>query len=115
MLTEDRIQQDIVIFLNNTYCLPAHPGRGIIFHVPNQRSSPAERIKLKAMGVLSGVSDLIFIYKGKHLYLEVKTPEGTQSREQKEFEGRIQINGFSYYVVRSVEDVKQILQAEFNV
>jgi len=114
MQTEDRIQQDIFIHINNTYCLEHHPCRGIVFHVPNQRTSPTERIKLKAMGVLAGVSDLIFIYKGKHLYLEVKTPSGTQSRDQIDFEGRIQSNGFSYYVVRSVEDVKNILQAEYS-
>lgn len=114
MHTEDRIQQDIVIYLNNTYCLPAYANRGIVFHVPNQRASAAERIKLKAMGVLAGVSDIIFIYRGKHLYLEVKTPDGIQSKDQKEFEGRIQSNGFSYYIVRSVDDVINIMSEEFK-
>lgn len=113
MHTEDRIQQNIFLYLNNTYCLEHHLNRGIVFHVPNQRAGSEERIKLKAMGVLAGVSDLIFIYKGKHLYLEVKKPTGTQSRDQKEFEGRIQSNGFSYYIVRSVEDVENVMRAEF--
>jgi len=110
---EDRIQQEIFLYLNNNFCLEWMPDRGIIFHVPNQRASAIERIKLAAIGVLSGVSDLIFIYRGKHLYIEVKTPTGTQSKDQKEFEGRIQSNGFSYYVVRSVDDVKDIIRAEF--
>ena len=112
--SEDRIQQAIFMYLNNTFCLIHHPNRGIVFHVPNQRISKSERIKLAAIGVLAGVSDLIFIYKGKTLYIEVKTPTGTQSKDQKEFEGRIQSNGFSYYLVRSVEDVKILINLEFK-
>lgn len=111
--TEDRIQQEIFIYLNNTFCLPSCANRGIVFHVPNERISKVERIRLAAIGVLSGVSDLLFIYKGKHIYLEVKTPTGTQSKAQIEFEGRIQTNGFSYYLVRSLDDVKNIMRAEF--
>lgn len=113
--SEDRIQQDIFIYLNNNFCLEHHPARGIVFHVPNQRINKLERIKLASIGVLSGVSDLIFIYKGKHLYLEVKTPAGRQDPAQREFEGRIQANGFSYYLVRSVPEVHDILHAEFGV
>lgn len=113
--TEDRIQQEIYLYLNNSFCLQHHAQRGIIFHVPNERISKAERIRLAAIGVLAGVSDLIFIYRGKHIYFEVKTPTGTQSKAQIEFEGRIQTNGFSYYLVRSVDDVKNIMRAEFNV
>lgn len=111
--TEDRIQQELVIYLKNNYCLPAHVDRGIILHVPNQRISRLERIKLAAIGVLAGASDLIFIYKGKVLFLEVKTPNGRQDPAQREFEGRIQSNGFSYYLVRSLDDVKRIMRAEF--
>lgn len=112
---EERIQQDVFVHAKNNYCLPAHDDRGIIFHVPNQRISKSERIKLSAIGVLPGVSDLIFIYKSKHLYLEVKTATGTQSDKQKEFQARIEANGSHYYIIRSVEDFKEVMLIEFGI
>ena len=112
--SEDRIQQEIFIHINNTYCRIGLSDRGIIFHVPNQRISKLERIKLAAIGVLSGVSDLVFIYKGKHLYLEIKTTTGTQSPDQKDFQSRIEANGFKYYLLRSLADALDVIKIEFG-
>jgi len=112
--SEDRIQQDIFLFLNNTFCLAIMPDRGIIYHVPNQRISKVERMKLAAIGVLAGASDLIFVFRGKVIFLEIKTTTGRQDPAQKEFQSRIEANGFRYYLVRSVEDVKEVVRLEFG-
>lgn len=61
-----------------------------LYHVPNQMGtrSKVENIKLKQMGVKSGVSDLCLPYpKGIYcgLYIEMKFGDGKHQKTQKEF------------------------------
>jgi hypothetical protein len=69
--------------------------------------------KLKAEGVKSGVAD-IFICLGNEkfhgLFIEVKAPKGYQSPNQKEFEIRVKKLGYEYKIVRSVDDLIQVLK-----
>ena len=103
-MTEDQLQQSIVTYYNNNYCLKNHNPRGIIFSVPNGGSrNLLEAKKMKLTGLLSGVSDLIVILpNSKTLFLELKTDKGTQSESQKEFEKRITDLGFEYHICRSL-------------
>ena len=43
------------------------------------------------------------------IYLEVKGPKGKQSQEQFEFETLVKEQGAEYYVVRSLEEVMEII------
>ncbi len=63
--------------------------RGLLFHVPNGgfRSSPIEGNQLKSAGVVSGIPDMLLLWKGKITYIEVKKPS-----EQKEPRGGCSIN-----------------------
>lgn len=63
-------------------------------------------------GNKKGIPDIITVINGKFICLEVKTPKGRQSKEQKELEINVKNNGGFYYVVRSLEDVKEILALE---
>ena len=87
--------------------------RGIyFFSVPNEAAAENKirQMQLVSMGLRSGVSDLIMLYPKRSLtFLEVKTQKGKQSDKQKKFESRVCEHGFKYYVVRSVEDVAEIL------
>ena len=67
-----------------------------------------------------GVSDILVLYKGQSLFIEVKIPKGIdedgveqkktyQSKEQKEFQKKVEENGCMYLVVRSLEDISDIL------
>lgn len=61
-----------------------------LYHIPNQSGTrkKAEGIKLKQMGVKSGVSDLCLPYpKGAYcgLYIEMKYEDGKHQKSQKEF------------------------------
>ena len=61
-----------------------------LYHVPNQKGtrSGAETVKLKQMGVKSGVSDLCLPYpRGCYcgLYIEMKYGNGRHQKSQKEF------------------------------
>ena len=105
-MTEDQLQQKIVMDFNNRFCLKNMKSRAIIFAVPNGGTrNIIEAKKLKATGVLSGVSDLICITQKKEIFfLELKTQKGVQSDSQKEFEKRITDLGYKYVLIKSFED-----------
>lgn len=52
-----------------------------------------------------GIPDIIVVAGGLFYALEVKTPVGRQSPEQKEFEALVKKHGGKYHIVRSLEDV----------
>jgi hypothetical protein len=58
-----------------------------------------------------GLPDLCVIYKGQFYGLEVKTPTGKMSPNQKEAEARITAAGGQYRVVRDVSDISAIFGA----
>jgi hypothetical protein len=105
MQSEAAIQAQIVQYFNNTYCLVHHNPRGLIFHVPNQN-----QYKLTNIGVLAGVSDLIVILPNRALiFVEVKDNAGKQSDKQRAFECRVDALGYTYAVVRSLEEFKNVI------
>jgi hypothetical protein len=110
-MTEDRIQQEIIIYYRNTFqrvyksCL--------IFSIPNGGLRDKRTAMLmKATGLTPGASDLIVIYFGKLLFVEVKTATGVQSEEQKVFAERVRDCGFDYHLVRSLLDFKLLLTCQ---
>lgn len=60
-------------------------------------------------GAKRGIPDILVITKGKTIGLEVKTPTGRQSKEQKDVECHFKRHGQEYYVVRSLEEVENIM------
>lgn len=111
-MTENQLQQQIITYYNNNYCLKNMNPRGLIFAVPNGGSRHFLEAKtLKATGTLAGVSDLILIHTTGTLYfLELKIEKGIQSEVQKDFENRVTLLGFEYHIIRSLEDFKKIIQ-----
>jgi hypothetical protein len=112
-MTEDQLQAQIYTYYNNNYCLKNQNPRGIIFSVPNGGTRfVVEAKKLKQTGLLSGVSDLILITpKGKAIFLELKTQTGKQSDSQKDFEIRIKNLGYKYYIIRTLEEFKELINS----
>ena len=58
---------------------------------------------------IKGVCDIVGIYKGKPLYIEVKKPKPEKtypSKEQKEFINKVNEEGGIAFVARSIDDVK---------
>ena len=53
-----------------------------------------------------GGADLIGLYRGRFVAIEIKTPIGRQSREQKMFQALVEAHGGIYVVLRSVEDAR---------
>jgi hypothetical protein len=109
MKTEAKIQQECVLWFRNNYQRKGID-KGIVFSVPNERKSYLEIKDLLLTGLLSGVSDLIVVLKGKVLFIELKNAKGTQSEKQKRFEYLVKKLGFPYYLVRDFETFKKIIE-----
>jgi len=103
-MTESQIQQQIIIFENNTYSIK---NESLIFAVPNGGTRNILEAKLlKSTGVMPGVSDLILMVKNKIYFIELKAEKGIQSDLQKKFENKITNLGFEYLIFRSVNEYK---------
>ena len=111
---ESKIQQEIVIWFRNNYCLKMSNPKCTIFSVPNERNNKKEMMFMKATGLLSGVSDLICIIPNKVLFIECKDEKGRQQPNQIEFEKTVTALGFKYYLVRSLDEFKNIPEIKNN-
>jgi len=60
----------------------------------------------KAVGLISGVSDCLFIWRGSLYCFEFKTEIGRQSQAQIEWQGKVNQQGINYYLIRSLEQFK---------
>lgn len=52
---------------------------------------------------------------GKVVFVEMKTPKGTQQDTQKEFQRNVQRLGHEYHICRSLEDFMQVCKEAFTV
>lgn len=134
-IQEDYIQQQAYIWLTNTYGLKHHTPRLVMYSVANEIGASVsggidhalgkkfsktiqdtfKRIynKFKLTGLKKGVADTHILFpNGKIIFVEFKTPTGTQRPEQKEFQLQVEALGFKYYIVRSVEQFKEIIKSE---
>ena len=102
--SESKIQQEIWSYFWNTFCLPKHEPREMIFHVPNENQHRLIRI-----GVYPGCSDLVISWRGSIYFVEVKTEKGRQSLNQEQFERHCNQSGFIYVLVRSLDEFKEFL------
>jgi len=120
---EGPIQKAIVDFLKKQY------PRGLIFSVPNELASkvgggdytPAGKIKrqkmirnvqakAKELGMLPGMSDLCLLLDGMFYAFEVKAEGNKQQPNQKMAQINIEANGGVYAVVRSIDDVQDVMR-----
>jgi len=106
MQTESKIQQSAIIFYRNNYCLKHHKPMHCIFSVPNEGKSKKETIQKMAIGMLPGASDVILLRKNEIVFIEFKTPTGTQSDKQKRFQSTVESLGFKYHLIRSLKQFK---------
>lgn len=58
-----------------------------------------------------GSPDIVGVYKGKFIGIEVKTSTGKQSSDQKEAQTKIEESGGVYLLIRGVDELQVALQA----
>lgn len=102
--TEARIQQDIVRWYRNNYCLKHHAPRCIILSIPNSKNP-----QLREVGMMSGASDLLVIRRHMAYFVEIKTVKGRQSPAQKKFQAHIKQMDMIYVVIRSLGEFKEFI------
>ena len=120
---EGPIQKAIFTYLKTQY------PKALIFSVPNelaskvggggkQESEKARRqimirniqAKAKLMGMLPGMADLCMLLEGSFYAFEVKAKGNKQQTNQQDAEYAVDTNGGYYFVVRSIDDVKEAMQ-----
>jgi hypothetical protein len=96
--------------------LQVYANRGLLTfcHVPNgERRDRATAGRLKAMGTMPGVADLlVWTQGGGHFAIELKAGAGKLSPAQTAWHGTLENLGHRVYVCRSVDDVERVLRAE---
>jgi hypothetical protein len=101
---EEKIQEAIITAIRYLY------PKSIIAAVPNGgKRNVMEAVRFKRQGVLAGFADIIFLHKGECLFFEVKAGKGKQTDNQLAFEKNVKEQGFKYYLVKSVEEVLNII------
>lgn len=101
--SEDKIQQECVMWFRNTYGLNHHTPKLLMFSVPNSGQNVKEQLKKKAVGLLPGVADTIIVMPNKTIYCEFKDDKGIQSPAQKIFESDVIALGHEYWIIRSLD------------
>jgi hypothetical protein len=83
----------------------------VMFHVPNgELRDPRAARKLKAMGTLAGVADLVFVWPpGRILFLELKLPKLKPTPTQLEFAQRALAAGAEYRIAYSVAEALDLV------
>lgn len=102
-MTEAQIQQQIVQWYKNTYCLVHHSPRCMILSIPNEGKP-----ELIATGLYPGAADLLVVHYGAVVFVEVKNEGGVQKPAQKRFQAHCRCVGLSYHLVRSLEEFKNL-------
>jgi len=78
----------------------------LVMHIPNQSTRGRQRWA----GLMPGAPDLVAIKRGRVVFLEVKTEKGKVSEKQAEVHGLLHLHGMEVRVVRSVDDIMDLIQ-----
>ena len=104
--SEARIQQEIILFWNNTY--PQYRNL-LCYNLANSVGGYRGK-QNKYLGLVAGRSDLVLYLGGVASHIELKTSSGRQSAKQVEWQKLIESQGFRYFVVRSLEEFKSLIK-----
>lgn len=50
--------------------------------------------------MLRGASDIVCVLKDRVIFIEFKSEDGTQSREQRIFQQKLERMGYEYYIIK---------------
>lgn len=107
---EQKFQTECSKWLRKELYLRGEPQ--IYYHVPNERkASMAQMCRLKAQGVLAGVSDVVLPLRSEEysgIYCELKANTGSPSKEQKAFLAGVAAEGHLAVVINDLETFKEV-------
>jgi len=110
-ITEQQLHAECFKWFHNTY--PAE--RGMLHHNNNNSVNSIAGNKMKAMGVVAGVSDFeLILPRGMIAFIEMKTETGVLSEEQKRFCAMLVSRGHLYFVIRSIAAFQNLIKTLLN-
>jgi hypothetical protein len=80
-----------------------------LFTVNNNAPNAYAGSVMKAMGVVAGVSDMIWLSPTGAVMLEFKANKGKQSLSQKWWQSVVEAVGYKYVVIRNIEDFQRVV------
>lgn len=90
--------------------------RRTMFAVPNGGArNITEASRMKATGTVAGVSDLVWVYKGRTIFIEMKNEIGTQSDAQREFEKAITGQLCQYKIIRTFGEFTHFIELKMQI
>lgn len=100
--SESKIQQDAFTEIRNRY----PETYGLLYHCPNGglRDKRTASI-MRGLGVVPGIQDLHFLWKGTHYIIEVKDHKGRVSADQKVIHAQHKLHGTNTYIFRTAEQI----------
>lgn len=107
---EERLQTEMYMWYHNTF----PDFRGLLCCNYNNSVNKIAGSRNKGMGIQRGRSDLVLYWQGIASHVEVKTPTGEQSDAQIAWQKLIESQGFSYYVVRSLQEFQSLIYKLFS-
>lgn len=107
-LSEARIQADCFAWFHNTY----DHLRGLLYHIPNGEERDVRvAVKLKAMGVVAGVPDMVLHYRQRSYFFEFKKPKtGKASDKQKKIHAQLDRQGFEVWLVETQQQFERLIE-----
>ncbi len=104
-MKESNLSQDCFVWFHNTY--PQF--RGCYCLNLNNSRNKIQAAWNKSSGLVAGRSD-IALYLNETVYLvEFKTEKGRQSVDQKKWQKIIESHGYNYYIIRHLDEFKEII------
>jgi len=91
---------------------PAH--RKLLCYNHNNSSNQLEGFRNKKIGLQRGRSDLVLYFDSKAIMIEIKTRRGIQSAAQEDWQLAVEIQGFEYFIVRSLREFQTIINNTIN-
>lgn len=84
--------------------------RGLLYHVPNgEYRDKVTAAKLKGLGVVAGIPDMVLNFRAKTWFFEWKDDKGRVSDAQAKIHSLMRSQGFIVFVVRDVEHFKKLV------
>lgn len=101
-MSEAQLQDDIRLALGAVDGLCLWRNNIGVATVDDKRSGRPYKIRFGVGG--PGGADLIGVYRGRFVAVEIKTPTGRQTEEQRTFQQLVERKQGIYVILRSVED-----------
>lgn len=91
--------------------------RGLLYHVPNgEERNPITANLLKGAGVVAGIPDLVFHYRAKTYFFELKNEsgKGRVSDDQEKIHKQLDSQRFLVWIVSDFDSFKYLIESIIN-